>query len=70
MVAVRGVLFVVADISIAVSCFLCASVSFCSRLISSIVAVVELVAMALAEVSGISPRLVVSLILSPMVLSS
>ena len=62
---VLGVLFVVAYSSMAVSCFICAGVSFRSRLISSIIAVVALVAMALAVVSVISLRLVVSLLLPP-----
>ena len=58
-------MFVVATSSMAVSCFIYADVSFCSCLISSIIAVVELVVMALAAVSGISLRLVVSLLLPP-----
>ena len=58
VVAGRGVVFMVAASSIAVSCFICAAVSFCSCFISSIITVVALVDMALAEVSGISLRLV------------
>ena len=58
VVAMIGVLFVVASSSIAVSYFICAAVSFRYRLISSIIAVVALVVMALAAVSGISLRLV------------
>ena len=54
----------------AVSCFICTAVSFCSLLISSIIFVVVLVAMALAAVYWISLRLVVSLLLLPMDLSS
>ena len=56
---VLGVLFVVAASNMAVSCFICATVSFCSRLISSIIAVVVLLALVLEAVSGISLRLVV-----------
>ena len=65
----RGVLFTVAASSMAVSCFVCAAVSFLSHLISSIIVVVVLVVMALAAVSGISLRLVVSLLLPPTDLS-
>ena len=67
---VLGVMFVVAASIMAVSCFICAAVSFRSCLISSIIAVVALVAVALAVVSGISLRLVVSLLLPPTDLSS
>ena len=67
---VLGVLFVVSASSMSVSCFIYVAVSFLSRLISSIIAVVALVVMALAMVSGISLRLVVSLLLPPTDLSS
>ena len=63
---VLGALFVVASNSMAVSCFICAAVSFRSRLISSIVSVVVLVVMVLVAVSWISLRLVVSLLFPPM----
>ena len=66
----RGVLFMVAAISMALIRFICAAVSFRSRLISSIIAVVELVVMALSAVSGISLRPVVLLLLPPTDLSS
>ena len=59
---VLGDLFVVDTNSMAVSCFICAAVSYCSRIISSIIYVVALVAMALAAVSWISLRLFVLLL--------
>ena len=65
----RGVVFVVAGNSMAVSCFICAAVSLRSRLISSIIAVVALVVMAPAAVLGISLILVVLLLLPPTDLS-
>ena len=72
MVAEKGVLgalLVVAANSIYFSCFICAAVSFRSRLISSIISVVLLVTMALTDVSWISLRLVVSPIIHPTDLS-
>ena len=66
VVAGKEVLFVVAANSMAISCVICAAVSFSSRLIASIIAVVALVAMVLAAVYGISPRLVVLILLPPM----
>ena len=62
---VLGDLLVVAATSMSVSCFICGTVSFRSRLISSIISFVALVAMALAAVSWISLRLVVLLLLPP-----
>ena len=70
VVAGRGVVFVVAGNSMAVRCLICATVFFRSRLISSIIFVVAFMAMALAEVSGISLRLVFLLLLPPTDLSS
>ena len=61
----RGVVFVVDARSIAVNCFICAAVSFCYRFISSIITFVELLAVALAAVSGILLRLVWLLLLRP-----
>ena len=62
-----GVVFVVADSSIDVSCLICAAVSFCSRFISSIIIVVALVATVLVAFSGISLRLVWLLLLRPLI---
>ena len=62
---VLGALFVVAAYSMAVSCFICAAVTFRSYRISPIISVAVLVAMALAETSWVSLRLVVSLLLPP-----
>ena len=73
VVAEKGVLgdfFVVAANSMAVSCFICAAVSFHYRCISSIISVAALVATALTATSWVSLRLVVSLLLSPTDLSS
>ena len=67
---VLGALFVVAANSMAVRCFICAAVSFRARRISSTISVALLVAMALAATSWLSLRLVVSLLLLPMDLSS
>ena len=68
----RGVVFVVAASSMAVSCFICAAVSLRSSFIYSIITIVALVAMALAlaAFSGIFLRLVFSLLLPPTDLNS
>ena len=67
---VLGDLFVVDANSMAVSFFICAAVSFRSRHIYSIISVAVLVVMALAAISWVSLRLVVSLLLPPTDLSS
>ena len=66
---VLGALFVVAAYSMAVSCFICAAVTFRSYRISPIISVAVLVAMALAAILWVSLRLVVLLLLPPTDLS-
>ena len=70
VVARRGAVLLVDAISMAVSYFICATFSLLLPLLSSIIAVVALVAMALAAILGISLRLMVSLIPPPTDLSS
>ena len=67
---VLGDLFVVAANIMAVSCFICAAVSFRSRQISSIISVAGLVTTALAATSWVLLRLVISLLIPPTDLSS